>query len=320
MKTLVGIRIAASMLVLAGCGGSAASTTPRDSIAALSVTNAGVTSASAALVAPAPATPSAPATATPEPANPALFLVALCERAQKKDDGWIAAHVTSTVRGNVFVNREHGAVVGSIGSNAQEIASSLTHQALPGGSVCDGVTEPRAQFAATTDTDADWRGTVRTSLGTLRFSIVRDADVRRLAELSVAFAPHPVAARATRHAFSLDGRTLRASKGAGNAEGEELLAEIRRAPACVYEDAARGEVSDAIVVRVVKKPLVPAELRLYASTVVSESLLACLEGQLGHYAEVHFNLPLELEYFMHVLIPRTGPPEPGVPTLTIGPP
>jgi hypothetical protein len=88
---------------------------------------------------------------------------------------------------------------------------------------------------------------------------------------------------------------------------------IRHAPACVYEQAAHDDTSSVMVVHAVKVDGAVATVRVYASTAVSASLIACLEGQLAREtAAVFKGIPFDVDYLLRVLIPSKPGPDDNV--------
>lgn len=175
-------------------------------------------------------------------------------------------------------------------------------------------------------TSTEVHGVVQGAGDAYRFSIQRDAaadpstsSAPRLAELSYDLPTHPVPPHAKKHDFDVRGNAVRATRGTGEPEGRFLQRVITRSPGCVYEDAAREEMGSVVLVRLVKAEGEDADLHLYASTVVSLPLLACLEGQLAKAAKATFRgSPFAVDYALRVLTPTSTPPGPDEPTL-VGP-
>jgi hypothetical protein len=305
---------------LAACGESA---TPKTAVVASTAP-----APTSSVVVPAPiavvdagtpiATPSEPDVDARTQNGAAAFLAAVCEHAVKKDVSWIDRHMSPTLRGNVVVHKEKNGdvLVGSFASDHDDVTESLGHDNGVDGTACDIVGSPNSSISGFVVNGNDASGIIRGAHDGYRFTITTstsDGARTLLAELSLELPAHPLPKHTKKHAFDLNGDMLHATGKYGYSMGRFFQDTIRHEPACVYEQAAHDEDSSVMVVHAVKVDGALATVRVYASTVVSASLIACLETQLGNEtAAVFKGIPFDVEYLLRVLIPTKVDPGDGV--------
>ena len=298
------------VFVLAACGGEA--TTPKTSSAPVVASVAPPPTAS---VPPAPvvdggALPIGELEIDPTTVEDAAhYLAWVCAHAKTDDTSWFAAYVSPTFRGSVIVGKEKGDVALSSLSDPKYMAGSLVHDDGKGGTACDVLTQPASAISGFTSNGTIVGGVVHGPQDAYRFAISK-GEKTKLEEITVELPAHPVPKQAKKRAFDVDGNALRESGTYASTIGPWIRTTIKHEPKCVYEAAALDDTSSAILVHAVKVDGVPAVVRLYASSVVSESLLACLEGQLQKAtADTFKGVPFDVDWLLRVMIPTTKKPD-----------
>ncbi|MEJ7732006.1 MAG: hypothetical protein WKG00_22700 [Polyangiaceae bacterium] len=152
----------------------------------------------------------------------------------------------------------------------------------------------------------------------LRFELGAGGE-RRLVEASFVLPELGPTPKKPRREFLLSGRVESVSDGSRAFAIIEPT--LRQDPACIYEHASRYKESASLLVVASKREGGAAAARVFASTAVPASLVACLERQLDRaYASTFRGIPFEVRYFLMMGLPiPKGQLDPNANTITVGP-
>lgn len=306
------LRLASELVLAAGLVAALAGCTPgaTDPSARTQPVAAAPVAPAASVVAAPPAT----ATATPDAAAVAAarqvppdvrsaegavaFVVELCRRAAAGDQAWVAAHLALPLLGNGVVNDESSDVLlGRIADQVGDVAPGALCRAAP------AAAKDAQPFVGT---ERGTEGVIRIGAHAyrLRFELPERGEAR-LVEASFVLPELGAKPKKPRRKFVLGGRVQSASDRSGEVSAAIIEPTIQKDPACIFEHASRYKESATVFVVAAKRDGVPAAAaRVYASSAVPASLIACLERQLDRaYASTFRGTPFELRYVLMIGIP-----------------